>query len=60
MHGFALVDDAGQPRSGYVGWRDERSREPIGGVDSVTLVTRALGDRFRAITGCAPARAFPS
>ncbi len=59
MHGFALVDDAGQPRSGYVGWRDERSREPIGGVDSVTLVTRALGDRFRAITGMRPRPGLP-
>ena len=51
MHGFALVDDAGRPRSPYVSWKDERSREPIAGVDSVTLVTRALGDRFKAITG---------
>ncbi len=51
MHGFALVDDAGRPRSSYVSWKDERSREPIAGVDSVTLVTRALGDRFKAITG---------
>ena len=59
MHGFALVDDAGRPRSGYVGWRDERSREPIGGVDSVALVTRALGDRFRAITGMRPRPGLP-
>jgi xylulokinase len=42
-----------------VGWRDERSREPIGGVDSVTLVTRALGDRFRAITGMRPRPGLP-
>ena len=59
MHGFALVDDAGRPRSPYVGWKDERSREPIAGVDSVTLVTRALGDRFRAITGMRPRPGLP-
>jgi xylulokinase len=59
MHGFALVDDAGRPRSAYVGWRDERSAQPIAGVDSVTLVTRALGDRFRAITGMRPRPGLP-
>jgi xylulokinase len=59
MHGFALVDGAGRPRSPYVSWKDERSREPIAGVDSVTLVTRALGDRFRAVTGMRPRPGFP-
>ena len=54
MHGFALVDDAGRPRSPYVGWKTSARREPIGGIDSVTLVTRALGDRFRTITGMRP------
>jgi xylulokinase len=59
MHGFALVDDTGRPRSAYVSWKDERSQEPIAGVDSVTLVTRALGDRFRALTGMRPRPGFP-
>jgi xylulokinase len=59
MHGFGLIDDAGRPRSPYVSWKDERSREPIGGVDTVTLVTRALGDRFRAITGMRPRPGLP-
>ena len=59
MHGFALVDDAGRPRSPYISWKDARSREPIAGIDSVTLVTRALGARFRAITGMRPRPGFP-
>jgi sugar (pentulose or hexulose) kinase len=59
MHGFALVDDAGRPRTPYISWKDERSREPIAGIDSVTLVTRALGARFRAITGMRPRPGFP-
>jgi xylulokinase len=59
MHGFGLIDDAGRPRSSYVSWKDERSREPLAGVDSVTLVTRALGERFRAITGMRPRPGLP-
>ena len=59
MHGFALVDDAGRPQSPYISWKDERSREPLAGIDSVTLVTRALGARFRAITGMRPRPGFP-
>ena len=59
MHGFALVDDTGRPRSAYVSWKDERSREPIAGVDSVSLVTRALGERFKAITGMRPRPGLP-
>ena len=59
MHGFGLIDDAGRPRSPYVSWKDERARELIGGVDTVTLVTRALGDRFRAITGMRPRPGLP-
>jgi xylulokinase len=59
MHGFGLIDDAGRPRSPYISWKDERSREPIAGVDSVTLVSRALGDRFRAISGMRPRPGLP-
>src|SRR5262249_24885078 len=59
MHGFPLVDDARCPRSPYVSWKDERSREPIAGVDTVTLISRALGDRFKAITGMRPRPGFP-
>lgn len=59
MHGFALVDAAGRPRSPYVSWKDERSAERLDGIDSVSLVTRALGDRFRAMTGMRPRPGLP-
>ncbi len=59
MHGFAVLDAAGQPHTPYIGWRDERCLEVIDGDSTYDLVTAHLGPRFKDITGMRPRPGFP-
>jgi len=62
MHGFAVLDSAPGhlPLTPYISWLDQRSLEPVDGVDSFSLVTDRLGSgRFRAITGMRPRPGLP-
>lgn len=59
MHGFALLDAAGQPLGNYVSWKDERSLQKLDGTDTFSLVSKQLAPRFRAITGMRPRPGFP-
>ena len=62
MHGLAVLDRAPphRPLTPYISWLDQRSLEPVDGVDTFALVTDRLGtSRFRAITGMRPRPGFP-
>ncbi|MCC7261635.1 MAG: hypothetical protein IT369_03840 [Candidatus Latescibacteria bacterium] len=59
MHGFALLDQAGQPLSNYISWKDERSLEPVQGQDTFSLVAGQLGPAFKDLTGMRPRPGFP-
>ncbi|MBI2501846.1 MAG: hypothetical protein HYW07_01270 [Candidatus Latescibacteria bacterium] len=59
MHGFALLDHAGQPLSNYLSWKDERSLEKVQGQDTFSLVAGQLGPAFKQITGMRPRPGFP-
>ena len=59
MHGFAVLDERNRPLTPYIGWRDERSLEPVDGVSTFDLVIGRLGSSFKAITGMNPRPGFP-
>lgn len=59
MHGFALLDNSGRPLTPYIGWLDGRSLEEVDGQSSFDLLTSALGERFKALTGMRPRPGFP-
>lgn len=59
MHGFALLDRAGQPLSNYLSWKDERSLDKVQGQDTFSLVTGQLGPALKGITGMRPRPGFP-
>ncbi|HIM57637.1 MAG TPA: hypothetical protein EYM39_13135 [Candidatus Latescibacteria bacterium] len=54
MHGFAVLDRAPphRPLTPYISWLDQRSLEPVNGVDTFAMITDRLGSgRFKAVTG---------
>ncbi|MBM3278936.1 MAG: hypothetical protein FJY95_12770 [Candidatus Handelsmanbacteria bacterium] len=59
MHGFALLDAQDQPLGNYISWKDERSRHPLGGQDTFSLVAGQLGPDFKQLTGMRPRPGFP-
>lgn len=58
MHGFAVLDEADQPLTHYISWKDERSLEAAHGESAFDAVLDAVGDRFAALTGMKPRPGF--
>lgn len=54
MHGFAVLDPAGNPATPYIGWRDARCTEPLSGESTLDLVAGETGGAFHRITGMQP------
>ena len=59
MHGFAVLDDDGNPLSNYISWKDERSLDEIDALSTFDLISEKLGDSFKTITGMKPRPGFP-
>jgi sedoheptulokinase len=59
QNGFLVLDPRGRPTTNYVSWKDERSLEPIDGLDTFSLLTDRLGDEFKTITGWRPGPGLP-
>ncbi len=59
QNGFVALDAHDRPLTPYISWKDERSREPVNGVDTFSLVTERLGERFKAVTGWRPGPNLP-
>jgi sedoheptulokinase len=59
QNGFVALNQQDQPITNYVSWKDERSLEPIDGRDTYSLLTEALGEKFKRITGWRPGPGLP-
>ena len=59
MHGFIVLDGDCKPLTNYISWKDERSVQTIDGRDTFSLISDALGPRFRDIIGMRPRSGFP-
>ena len=59
QNGFVALDDQNHPITNYVSWKDERSLEPIDGVDTFSLIVQTLGDAFKQISGWRPGPGLP-
>jgi sedoheptulokinase len=59
QNGFVVLNKENAPLTNYISWKDERSLEPIGGVDTYTLLTREWGDKFKRLSGWRPGPGLP-
>ena len=59
QNGFLALDPTGRPITNYISWKDERSLEPIDGLDTFSLLTGRLGEQFKTITGWRPGPGLP-
>ncbi len=58
MHGFALVDETGEPATEYIGWLDERSAHPAGGSTPYSDLSPSMVEEFKITTGMRPRPGF--
>ncbi len=59
QNGFVALNRENVPITNYISWKDERSLEPVNGIDTFSLLTGELGDRFKHITGWRPGPGLP-
>jgi sugar (pentulose or hexulose) kinase len=59
QNGSLVLDEHDRPLTNYIGWKDERSLEPIDGVSTFDQVMGQLGERFKRITGTRPGPNLP-
>jgi sedoheptulokinase len=59
QNGFVALDDQDRPLTNYVSWKDERSLEPVDGVDTYSLLVKELGEAFKQISGWRPGPGLP-
>ena len=59
QNGFVALDDQNKPLTNYVSWKDERSLEPVDGVDTFSLLVEHFGDAFKQISGWRPGPGLP-